>query len=185
MFGKNEIPKSINFLEPVTRPSDIWAHAYQWLFEVGKYMLIVVQVVALGVFIARFVVDEQNNDLTKEINDQVTLLSGGSWKQDSLTYENIQNLLGDVDRIEKGQKRNSVIIEEIRNSIPYGLNVESFSFSNGRVSLTLQTTDFKAFKDYETALKSNPSYENVSVNTTKNESVFDIRISFVLTGTDA
>jgi hypothetical protein len=180
MFGKDNVPKSINFMEPVTRPTDIWANAYEWVFQVGKYMLIVVEVIALGVFIARFVVDEQNNDLTRDINDQVTILSGGSWKQDSLTFENIQNLLGDVERIEQGQKRNSVQINEIRNGIPYGLKVESFSFNNGRVSLSLQTTDFQSFKDYESAIKNNPQYNQVSFSTTKDGSVFDIRVSFVI-----
>ena len=180
MFGKDNVPKSINFMEPVTRPTDIWANAYEWMFQVGKYLLIVVEIVALGVFIARFVVDEQNNDLTKDINDQVTILSGGSWKQDSLTFENIQNLLGDVQRIEQGQKRNSVQINEIRNGIPYGLNVENFSFNNGRVSLSLQTTDFQAFKDYESAIKNNPEYNQVSFSTTKDGSVFDIRVSFII-----
>jgi Tfp pilus assembly protein PilN len=89
--------------------------------------------------------------------------------------------LGDIERIEKGQKQNSVVIEEIRNSIPYGLQVQTFSFMNGRVSLSLQTTDFKAFKDYESALKNSPNYEDVKVNVTKTESVYDIRISFLVT----
>jgi hypothetical protein len=185
MIGKNDIPKSINFMEPVTRPTDIWANAYEWMFTVGKYMLIVVELVALGVFVARFIIDETNNDLTRDINDQVAILSGGEWRQDSITYENIQNLMGDIDIIAQGQKRNSVVIDEVRNGIPYGLQVLRFSFSNGRVSLSLQTTDFKAFKDYESSIKNNPNYESVSVSTTKNGSVFDIRVSFVVTGVDA
>jgi hypothetical protein len=77
------------------------------------------------------------------------------------------------------------VIDEVRNGIPYGLQVLRFSFSNGRVSLSLQTTDFKAFKDYESSIKNNPNYESVSVSTTKNGSVFDIRVSFVVTGIDA
>jgi hypothetical protein len=181
MFGKNDIPKSINFMEPVTRPTDVWANAYEWMFQVGKYMLIVVEIVALAVFVARFIIDGNSNDLTKDINDQVSILSGSSWQQDSITYENIQDLLGDIERISKGQKNNSVIIDEIRNGIPYGLLVQSFSFSNGRVSLSLQTTDFKAFKDYESAIKNNANYEDVSFSTTKDDSVFDIRVSFVVT----
>jgi hypothetical protein len=36
MIGKNDIPKSINFMEPVTRPTDIWANAYEWMFTVGN-----------------------------------------------------------------------------------------------------------------------------------------------------
>ncbi len=182
MLGRNDIPKSINFLTPVARPNDIWANAYEWMFSVGKYMLILVELFALGVFIARFFLDGQNNDLTKDINEQVAVLSGSSWKQDSITYENLQTLLIDVQKISNGQKINSVVINEIRNGIPYGLSIETFSFSNGRVSLNLKTTDFDAFKDYESAIKNNTSYENVSFNTTKNGTVFDIRVNFTVAG---
>ncbi|HCC67765.1 TPA: hypothetical protein DEP90_00950 [Patescibacteria group bacterium] len=184
MIRKDNIPKSIDFLKPVSRPNNIWANAYIWMFEVGKYMLIVVELIALGVFISRFVLDEKNNDLTKSINDQVTMLSGGNWKQDSITYENLQVLLIDVSKIDRGQKVNSVVINEIRNGIPYGLLVETLSFNNGRVSLNLKTTDFKSFKDYESAMKSNPNYEQVSFSTTKDGSVFDIRVNFTVSGFD-
>jgi hypothetical protein len=178
MFGKNDIPKSINFMNPVTRPDDIWANAYNWMFEVGKYMLIVVEVLALGVFISRFILDEQSNDLTRDINDQVLILSGGNWQQDSITYENIQNLLVDVSRVEKEQKINSIIINEVRNGIPNGLSVETFTFSNGRVGLNLKTTNFQAFKDYETAIKNNADYENVSFSATKEGTIYDIQVNF-------
>jgi hypothetical protein len=181
MFGKNDVPKSIDFMQPVSRPNDIWANAYDWMFSVGKYMLIVVEVIALGVFVARFIIDEKSNDLTKDVNDQVAVLSGGNWQQDSITYENIQNLLGDISRIEEGQQINSVIIDEIRDGIPYGLQVRTFSFSDGRVSLSLETTDFRSFKNYESAIKGNSNYEDVSFSTTKNDTVYEIRVSFVAT----
>jgi hypothetical protein len=180
MFGKNDIPKSINFLQPVHRPNDLWSNAYEWMFEIGKYMLIVVELVALGVFVSRFILDEQNHDLTRDINDQVTLLSGGNWKQDSITYENLQTLLIDIKKISKDQKKNSILINEVRNGIPYGLSVETFSFNNGRVSLNLKTTDFKSFKDYETAIKNNVNYEDVSFNVIKEGTLYDIRVNFTI-----
>ncbi|MCD4756026.1 hypothetical protein K8R20_00170 [bacterium] len=184
MIGKEDLPKSINFLQPVLRPRDIWSNAYQWMFQVGKYMLIAVELVALGVFVSRFILDEKNTDLTKDINTQVTMLSGGNWKQDSITYENLQGLLLDVQKIDKGQKINSVIINEVRDGIPIGVNLETFAFSNGRVSINMKTTDFKAFRDYESAIKSNSDYEKVSFNTTKNGSIYDIRVNFTIEGFD-
>lgn len=184
MLKRDNIPKSIDFLQPVHRSNDVWANAYMWMFQVGKYLLIVVQLITLGVFASRFVLDRRNNDLTKDINDKVAILSGGNWQQDSVTYENMQSLLGDVQRISNGQKINSTIINEVRDGIPYGLNVESFAFNDGRVSITLKTTDFQAFKDYETAIKNNPRYTNVSFSTTKDSSIFDIRVNFIVDGRD-
>jgi hypothetical protein len=44
----------------------------------------------------------------------------------------------------------------------------------------MQTTDFQAFKNYESAIKNNSDYENVSFNTTKENSIYDIRVSFTV-----
>lgn len=178
MFGKKENPKSIDLLQSVDNPSNIWGHAYQWMFEVGKYMLIVVEILVLGVFMSRFVLDRKRNKLTEDINDQVTLLSGSSWQQDSITYENIQTLLVDVNKVSQEQPINSIIINEVRDGIPNALQVLSFSFSNKKVRLNLETTNFKAFKDYESALKNNENYQGVTFKVTKNDTVYDITVNF-------
>jgi Tfp pilus assembly protein PilN len=178
MFGKENDSKSINFLDNSGISSDVWAQAYEWMFSVGKYMLIAVEILALGVFISRFILDEKSNDLSKDINDKVAILAGSNWQQDSITYENIQTLLGDIQKIEDGQDINSVLINEIYNGIPGSLNLLSFSFNNGRISLDLETTNFRALKDYEAALKSNDNYENVIFKLTKTDSKYEITINF-------
>lgn len=178
MLKRDPNPKSINFLQPINKSDNIWANAYLWVFDVGKYMLIVVELVALSVFVSRFILDEKNNDLTKDINSQVTILSSGSWKQNNIKYANIQSLLFDISKIEKEQKLNSALISEIKDGIPGSLNIESFSFNNGNVAINLKTTNFQAFRDYESALKNNPSYKEVKVNTVKDATIYDIRINF-------
>ena len=67
MFQSEKQPQSINFLEAIYSPSDVWSNAYVWLVNIGKYMLIAVEVVVLGVFFSRFVLDRKNNDLTEEV----------------------------------------------------------------------------------------------------------------------
>ena len=61
MFNSEKQPQSIDFLQPVYSPTDIWSNAYMWLTEVGKYLLIAVEVIVLGVFISRFVLDKKKN----------------------------------------------------------------------------------------------------------------------------
>ena len=61
MFQKEK--KSINFLDPVTTSEDVLGNAYVWLFNIGKYLLLVVEMIVLGVFFARFTLDKKNNDL--------------------------------------------------------------------------------------------------------------------------
>lgn len=180
MLETNSKSQSINFLEPVKKPTDIWANAYVWLVTVGKYLLLVVEIVVLGVFVSRFILDRRNNDLTKEINTKVALLSNETWKKNAAKYENFQILISDIGRIRENQVKNSSYVSEIINGVPAALSLESFTFTEGKISLFLTTTSFEAFNNYETAIKNNPNYGDVNVSIVKEDSEIEIRISFYI-----
>ncbi len=176
----NKEPQSINFLEPIYSPTDIWSKAYLWLVDIGKYLLIAVELVVLGVFFSRFVLDRKNNDLTEEVNGKVVLLSNESWREKDIIFANYQNLLADVSRINKGQEINSTLISELISGIPSLLKLESFSFTEKRVSLGFTATSLEAVKNYESALKNNPNYYDVTFNIVKEKSDISVRVTFLL-----
>ena len=113
MFKKDKEPKSVNFLDAIYSPNDIFANAYIWLVEIGKYLLIAVQVVVLATFFWRFFVDRKNNDLTEEINNKVVLLSNESWRKNAILFDNYQTLLGDINTINNEQEINSTKVSEL------------------------------------------------------------------------
>jgi predicted DNA binding CopG/RHH family protein len=184
MFGKKEQPKSINFLETLYASSDIWSNAYVWLVNVGKYLLIAVQVVVLGVFFSRFVLDRKNNDLTEEINNNVVLLSNESWRKNAILFDNYQLLLEDVKKIRKGQEINSSQISELISGVPTTFDLGSFSYNEGRVSLQIMSSNLETVKNYESALKNNSDYHDVRFSITKEDAEINVRVSFNLEPTD-
>jgi Tfp pilus assembly protein PilN len=180
MFQKEKQPKSINFLETLYDPSDVWSNAYLWLVSIGKYLLIAVQVIVLGVFFSRFVLDRKNNDLTEEINNKVVLLSNDTWEKNAFLFENYQVLLSDIRNIREGQVINSLQIRELISGIPGSLVLEGLSFNEGRVSLRLSSNNLNTVKDYESALKNNPMYEDVKFSITKEDAEITVGVSFYL-----
>ena len=182
MFDSSKQPKSINFLEPVYSPTDVWSNAYVWLVNVGKYLLIAVEVVVLGVFASRFVLDKTNNDLTEDINSKVELLSNDSWKQSAILFENYQILFADVKKVSNGQEVSSTVVSELISGVPSSLNIETFSYSEGKVGLYITSTSLEAVKNYETALRNNPGYTDVRFTISKESSNLEVRVSFDLNG---
>jgi hypothetical protein len=180
MFGKKEQPKSINFLETLYASSDIWNNAYVWLVTVGKYLLIAVQVVVLGVFFSRFILDRKNNDLTEEINDKVVLLSNESWKKNAILFDNYQVLLTDVQRVRDGQEIKSSEISELISGVPSTFSLGMFSYNEGRVALQLLSSNLDTVKNYESALKNNSDYHDVRFSITKEDADISVRVSFNL-----
>lgn len=180
MFGKKEQPKSINFLETLYTSSDIWSNAYIWLVDVGKYLLIAVQIVVLGVFFSRFILDRKNNDLTEEINNKVVLLSNETWRKNAILFDNYQVLLTDVKKVRDSQEIKSMEISELISGVPSTFSLETFSYNEGRVSLHILSSNLNTVKNYESALKNNPNYYDVRFSITKEDAEISVRVSFSL-----
>lgn len=180
MFKRDQQPKSINFLEAIYSPNDMFANAYVWLVEVGKYLLIVVQIAVLGVFFWRFFVDRTNNDLTEEVNNKVVLLSNETWRKNSVLFDGYQTLLDDVRTIRGEQEINSTKVSELINGIPPMLSLESFSFNEGRVTFLLKTFNLDAVNNFETTLKNNPDYHDIRFSISKEDIEIDVSVSFSL-----
>jgi len=180
MFKKNLESKSINFLVPINDSSDLMENALSWVSTIGKNLLIGVEILVLLAFLARFVMDERSNDLTEKVNAQVGVLENDTWKQNAVKYDNLQNLLTDINTIETEQSLNSSVVSEILSSIPMTLNVESFSFNSTRVNISLTTPNFKALKDYEDSLKNNSYYTDVKFNINKVGDNLEVSVTFLL-----
>ena len=177
-MAKYKQPKSINFLNPAYAPTDMVSRVYVWLISVGKYLLIAVELVVLVVFFSRFILDEKNNDLTDEINSQISLLEDTTWKKNNRIYTNYQTLLSDVEVIRMGQRINSDIVSEVTRNIPSSIVLESFSFNNDAVSLGLTALSLDEVRIYETSLKANSRYSDVSFNITKDDSEVKVGARF-------
>lgn len=177
-MARNKQPKSINFLQPVFSPTDVVSTVYTWLTTIGKYLLIVVELVVLGVFFSRFILDERNNDLTEEINSQISLLNDSTWKQNNRIYSNYQTLLSDVEIVRMGQRFNSEVVSEVTSSVPSTIILNSFSLNVDRVSLSLTALNLEDINIYETALKSSTRYSDVSFNITKEDGEIKVGVTF-------
>lgn len=180
MFRKNKDPQSINFLDTIYANTDIWGNMYLWLVNIGKYLLIGVQIVVLGVFFSRFILDRRNNDLAKEINNKVVLLSNESWQRNATLFENYQTLFSDVALIRDGQEIHSDRVSQLLSGIPRTLNLRSFSYLEGRVSLNISSISMDPVRSYETALKNDPDLEDVRFRITKDEATINVGVSFNL-----
>ncbi len=179
MLKTKDQTKSINFLQPVGGSDGVIQTSFSWLTTIGKWMLMVVEIVVLGAFGYRLVMDGKNNDLTDQINDQVKTLENETWKKSAIKYQNLQSLLGDVKLASEKQDLNSKLISEVINGIPLTIDLESISINKGKVSLSLKTSDFKALRSYEDTLKNNSSYSEVKVNIKLEGTEYQVSINFV------
>lgn len=182
MATSNKNKKSINLLEPVYASHDSFTLAYDWLVTIGKYLLIFVELVVLGVFFSRFILDRQNGNLDEEIEKQISLLRSEPWVSNNILYSRYQKLLADLKNVKNGQRINSSVVSEIVSGIPITLTLNSFSLNENMVSMSFSATSLEAVKIYESALKENERYSDVSFNISKDETDITVAVSFNLVG---
>lgn len=175
--------KSIDFLNPINPPTDIWTTIYNWVFTVGRYVLVGIEALLLIVFFSRFILDEINSDLTEEINDKVTILSDQEFRSKEVLFRNIHTLLLDVKKVKDNQVVNSDVIAQVTSSVPATLELNSFSFNRDKVAINLKSTDIKAIKDYEFSLRQSNKIKDVTVSlqtASNSNSVINASISFTI-----
>lgn len=175
-MAKNKLPNSINLLEPVSAPGDFWAGAYDWIFNIGKYLLIGVQATVLLVFFSRFTFDKINNDLTESINDQVDTLEKPVFKQGELRFFNLQDLTHDVALLDESQTYYSADIGGVINSIPDEIRLKSFTYANDNISMSLESVNSDVIREYEKLLEDDPQYSDIKVSISKSGT--DAQIQF-------
>lgn len=182
-MAKQKLPQSINLLNPVSAPDDVFSNVYDWIYKVGRYVLVLIELVVLVVFFSRFYFDRINNDLTDSINAQIFLLSQPAYRENEEKIIALNNLLSDVKTTSEEQKINSKVINSVRENIPPNISLKTFIFSKNTFNLTYEATDFNAVKDYEFIIRQNSNFQNVNLFLTKDagsEGRIDFSISFEL-----
>jgi len=180
MFKSRRRKKTINLIDPAYSPHDTFAKIYDWMINVGKYLLVFVELVVLAVFFSRFILDRRNNNLTEEIDDQIELLQTEPWRTNNILYANYQKLLTDVEMIKGAQKINSSVVSEVVSGIPSTLVLRSFSLNDDQVSLSLLAGSLGDVKTYESSLKENSHYTDVSFSISKEDNEISVSVSFNL-----
>lgn len=182
---RKKLPKSINLIETINAPGDTFTIFYEWTFTIGKYLLIFVQVVVIAVFIVRLTADRINNDLTRDINNQVELLLQAEIRENEGKYRTFQTLFEDLDLLDETQVQNSRRIVSVLDSIPSNINLVNFSFNDNRISSNFTATSLDAITKYETFLKQSPQYSDVRINLEMlNEDSYELSVNYIITGDD-
>ena len=173
---------SINLIDPVYTENDAFTKAYEWMVTIGKYLLIFVEMIVLGVFFSRFFLDKKRIDLNEEVESQIKLLRTEPWVSNNILFSRYQKLLKDVKTVKNGQQINSSVVSEIVSGIPITLTLKGFTLNESKVSMSFMASSLEEVKIYESALKENERYSDVSFSIQKEDAEISVGVSFNIVG---
>lgn len=174
---------SINLLYPQGTPLKFTVRFLTWLLSYGRFLAIVVELIVVAAFIARFKLDADLSDLKDQNNNQVKFIQ--SLSQDETLIRQTQFKLSTISKVYNDNPNWSTILSRFNAQIPTGVKIISLSFTHDSNS---KATTFRAqgttdsnldLAGFIAGLKQDTFFTNIFLSNITVESGL---ISFTLTG---
>jgi Tfp pilus assembly protein PilN len=155
---------SINLLENKSKTLDL---IISWALTIGRALVIIVELVALGAFIYRFSLDNQLQDLRTKIKQEQSIVA--YQKTSEAKYRNLQDRLTLISSISKESAKDLKSFKDIVALAPTGLTFKTINQSEEKVQMDASVDSVTLLSEFIDRLKAYPSMESVSLDKIQND----------------
>lgn len=155
---------SINLLENKNKTLDL---IISWALTIGRALVIVVELVALGAFLYRFSLDNQLQDLRTKIKQEQAIVA---YQKDSESkYRNLQDRLTLISLVSKDSGKNLKTFKDIVALAPNGLTFKILDLSTEKAQMEASVNSVVVLSSFVDKLKAYPSVESISIDKIQND----------------
>lgn len=133
-----------------------------WLLSVGRVLVIITELVALGAFLWRFGLDQQLIDLHSKIKQKQAIVS--AFKKNEDEYRNLQDRLSIAAAFANSSGKRFNTYKEILTLAPSGIAFTKLSQSSKTLSMEINVNSVSSLSTFVNALKSHQNIEGVSID---------------------
>lgn len=149
----------------------------KWAVSVGRHIIIFTELVVIGSFASRFVLDRQLSDLNTDIvQKQAVVESYGTLEDD---FRALQKRSQDIQSILDEQGKYQVL-ERLETLSPPDIRFDQISFSNNTLNVRGTALSNLALSQLVDGLRQDSSFTAVTINNIRGGDVRDPSIQFAL-----
>jgi hypothetical protein len=161
------IKKEISLLPEAENPNSFGAIFFKWLTTIGRWVIIVTELIVITAFISRFWLDRKNSDLSETVRQQEAILD--STKYFETEFASFQERLATIksyyaNQPEYDQQLLSLIESTPNNLIFDSLSVEKKSTGEITAIASLVAIDEDSIVDFISNLMLNPNIQTVEIS---------------------
>jgi hypothetical protein len=161
------IKKELSFLPDSENPNSFWARAIKWLTTVGRWVIVLTELVVVSAFISRFWLDRQNSDLSDTIRQQQSILE--STQEFESQFKSFQQRLDFIDNFYQNDPQYVPKIISMINSTPDGLIYQNLSLKKNKDNNISASASLTAFNEnsiiaFINNLTLNPDIKSIKIN---------------------
>ncbi len=133
----------------------------KWLLQVGRWIVIITELIVIIAFISRFKLDRDLTDLNEEIKQKQAIVSSSADFEEEFLF--LQKRLSTTERLRKNQIEVNKIMDIFTQLTPVGVRLSNFSLAGEEINLTATANSEFSFASFLKNLKNSPQFDNVSV----------------------
>lgn len=161
------IKKEISLLPEAENPNSFGAIFFKWVTTVGRWVIVVTELIVISAFISRFWLDRKNSDLSEVVRQQEAILN--STKYFESEYASFQERLATIKQTYSNQPEYDQQILSLIKSTPTDLiydNISTQKNSDNELITTasLITASEDSIINFVTNLMLNPDIKSVDIN---------------------
>ena len=160
--------KEISLLPDEENPDALSARIFRWLTTVGRYIIVLTELIVICAFLSRFWLDRMNSDLSEVIRQQEAILdSTGSFETQ---YSQLQQRLSVIKGFYQNQPEYQSKVQTLTDSTPLDITYTRLALSHNKDNSISADISFSAYQessiiDFITNLIVNPQIASVNIQT--------------------
>ena len=154
-----------------------------WALSIGRVVVILTELVALGAFLYRFGLDRQLVDLHDKIAQEQSIVD--LLKQNEDTYRNLQYRLSLAKTVITDQQKSVKLYGDIISMMDSSTTLQTLIIDQGSVKITLEVPSITSLSSFIDQMKNYPNFTSVSLDRIENKTSIGIitaNVSAILKG---
>jgi phosphoribosylformylglycinamidine (FGAM) synthase PurS component len=162
------IKKEISLLPEAENPNSFSTRLFKWLTTVGRWVIVLTELIVVGAFLSRFWLDRKNADLSETVRQDQSILE--STKDFEAEFNSLQERLKSIRNFYANEPQYNQQIDILVNSTPKDLIYNNISVTHDtKLNQIKADASLMAFKEnsiisFISNLMLNPNIESVNIN---------------------
>lgn len=159
MAARKPKQRFINLLPQKEFESSLYGRVLKWVLSTFRFIVVAVEVVVIGGFLSRFVLDVRNTDLQDEIDQKKIVID--SFAQVEREFLRIQKKLEIFQAYASDENSSSWIFERIIARMPPDLRLSSITIEDGKIAVLALGANEQAIAQFIANLNDEAAFEKV------------------------
>lgn len=150
----------------------------KWVLTVGRYIVIITELIVILAFLSRFKFDRDLTDLNEKVKQQQAIINASAQFENEFRF--LQKRLSTIDGLRKTQLETEQVLSELAALTPIDVYLDDFTVAGKQVSLTATALSEAGLATFLNNLKASSRFAKLTLSKVSSGTEKGVGISFEL-----